>query len=128
MLDNADGKQARKTGSSSVLGMLFDHGCDMITTFAFIAMTINVTRGYKKRNGFEFAMATYIIFQGAFLCLMEGYFTGGLQLPAYNAPTEGLILIACLPMVTYFFGKCFGTGFTCREQVLECGAAAWVRV
>jgi ethanolaminephosphotransferase len=28
-LDNLDGKQARKTGSSSPLGLLFDHGCDV---------------------------------------------------------------------------------------------------
>jgi hypothetical protein len=27
-LDNMDGKQARRTGSSSPLGLLFDHGCD----------------------------------------------------------------------------------------------------
>jgi len=27
-LDNMDGKQARKTGTSSPLGLLFDHGCD----------------------------------------------------------------------------------------------------
>jgi ethanolaminephosphotransferase len=33
ILDNCDGKQARKTGTSSVLGMLFDHGCDSITAF-----------------------------------------------------------------------------------------------
>jgi len=26
-----DGKQARKTGNSSALGMLFDHGCDAIS-------------------------------------------------------------------------------------------------
>jgi ethanolaminephosphotransferase len=32
-LDNADGKQARKTGSSSPLGLLFDHGCDAMNTF-----------------------------------------------------------------------------------------------
>jgi ethanolaminephosphotransferase len=31
--DNCDGKQARRTGSSSPMGMLFDHGCD-----AFVAM------------------------------------------------------------------------------------------
>ena len=28
LLDNMDGKQARKTGTSSALGLLFDHGCD----------------------------------------------------------------------------------------------------
>lgn len=28
MLDEMDGKQARRTGNSSALGLLFDHGCD----------------------------------------------------------------------------------------------------
>jgi phosphatidylglycerophosphate synthase len=31
-LDAIDGKQARRTNSSSPLGQLFDHGCDAITT------------------------------------------------------------------------------------------------
>ena len=31
-LDALDGKQARRTGSSSPLGELFDHGCDALTT------------------------------------------------------------------------------------------------
>jgi ethanolaminephosphotransferase len=38
--DNSDGKQARRTGSSSPLGMLFDHGADCLTTlvnYAFVA-------------------------------------------------------------------------------------------
>ena len=29
-LDACDGKQARRTGSSSPLGQLFDHGCDAV--------------------------------------------------------------------------------------------------
>ena len=28
MLDELDGKQARRTGNSSPLGLIFDHGCD----------------------------------------------------------------------------------------------------
>lgn len=35
MLDNLDGRQARRTGSSSPLGLMFDHGCDALTTFIF---------------------------------------------------------------------------------------------
>jgi ethanolaminephosphotransferase len=31
LCDNTDGKQARRTGSSSPLGMLIDHGMDSIT-------------------------------------------------------------------------------------------------
>lgn len=30
-LDCLDGKQARRTGSSTPLGQLFDHGCDALT-------------------------------------------------------------------------------------------------
>ena len=32
MLDEMDGKQARKTGNSSPVGLMFDHGCDSFTT------------------------------------------------------------------------------------------------
>ena len=31
VLDNMDGKQARRTGSGSPMGMLFDHGSDAFT-------------------------------------------------------------------------------------------------
>ena len=31
-LDAIDGKQARRTGTSSPLGELFDHGCDSLST------------------------------------------------------------------------------------------------
>lgn len=38
-LDAVDGKQARKTKSSSPLGQLFDHGCDAFgTTFVFYSV------------------------------------------------------------------------------------------
>eukprot|EP01068_Selenidium_serpulae_P002845 Selendium_serpulae@DN2706_c0_g1_i3.p1 len=35
-LDSVDGKQARRTGSSSQLGQLFDHGCDIIAATLFV--------------------------------------------------------------------------------------------
>ena len=41
-LDNCDGKQARRTGSGSPMGMLFDHGLDAATAvfanFQFMRM------------------------------------------------------------------------------------------
>ena len=41
-LDAIDGKQARRTGSSSPLGQLFDHGCDAINVVmvAYVVMQI----------------------------------------------------------------------------------------
>lgn len=38
-LDAVDGKQARRTGTSSPLGELFDHGCDAISMFVVITGT-----------------------------------------------------------------------------------------
>jgi phosphatidylglycerophosphate synthase len=42
ILDEMDGKQARRTGNSSPLGLLFDHGCDAFT-MGFVALTIAKT-------------------------------------------------------------------------------------
>ena len=39
-LDAVDGKQARRTNSSSALGQLFDHGCD---AFSVSFVVINVS-------------------------------------------------------------------------------------
>ncbi|XP_029455571.1 cholinephosphotransferase 1 isoform X2 [Rhinatrema bivittatum] len=45
-LDAIDGKQARRTNSSSPLGELFDHGCDSLSTvFVAIGTTIAVRLG-----------------------------------------------------------------------------------
>ena len=40
-LDNIDGKQARRTGTSTPLGMLFDHGCDSMSCFL---LSVTLTR------------------------------------------------------------------------------------
>lgn len=37
-LDAIDGKQARRTGTSTPLGELFDHGCDSLST-VFVALS-----------------------------------------------------------------------------------------
>ncbi len=46
--DNCDGKQARKNGTGSVMGMLFDHGLDATTAILMnfvLARMINVGPG-----------------------------------------------------------------------------------
>lgn len=37
MLDNIDGRQARRTGTASPLGLFFDHGCDALVA-GFVAI------------------------------------------------------------------------------------------
>ena len=43
-LDAIDGKQARRTKSSSPLGQLFDHGCDSFSTAFFIEAVGQATK------------------------------------------------------------------------------------
>eukprot|EP00918_Siedleckia_nematoides_P054813 GHVU01119725.1.p1 GENE.GHVU01119725.1~~GHVU01119725.1.p1 ORF type:complete len:270 (-),score=25.14 GHVU01119725.1:2775-3584(-) len=42
-LDVIDGKQARRTNSSSPLGQLFDHGCDILGSTLFVWVALSVT-------------------------------------------------------------------------------------
>lgn len=49
-LDAIDGKQARRTNSSSPLGELFDHGCDSISTvFVALSACISVRLGFYPK-------------------------------------------------------------------------------
>jgi len=52
-LDNADGKQARKIGAASPLGMLFDHGCDSLQTGIFIITWMKFLRVATSFSGFS---------------------------------------------------------------------------
>ena len=53
-LDNIDGKQARRTGTSSSLGYVFDHGCDAINSTIGtlnLFVNLNVTGICVAKNG-----------------------------------------------------------------------------
>ena len=43
-MDAIDGKQARRTGASSPLGQLFDHGCDSFSLTFFILAACQATQ------------------------------------------------------------------------------------
>ena len=61
-LDNIDGKQARKTGTSSPLGLLFDHGCDAMNTWITGITTFTVMQfGNSEYSiiGYIFAMLPF---------------------------------------------------------------------
>ncbi len=50
ILDEMDGKQARRTGNSSPLGLIFDHGCDAFTTGLQTIMTVKLIQVGNKAN------------------------------------------------------------------------------
>ncbi|KAI7850087.1 hypothetical protein BDC45DRAFT_518963 [Circinella umbellata] len=100
-LDNVDGKQARRTGTSSPLGELFDHGCDAINcTFVALLQAAALGLGHSADAGI-LLLVTVI---GFYLSTAEEYYTGVLYLGIVNGPTEG-ILVTCLAFIwSGFYG------------------------
>ncbi|KAI9085721.1 hypothetical protein K1719_032327 [Acacia pycnantha] len=97
--DAVDGKQARRTNSSSPLGELFDHGCDALAcTFESLAFGSTVMCG---RDTFWWWLISAVPFYWA---TWEHYFTNCLVLPVVNGPTEGLMIIYLLHFFTAIVG------------------------
>ncbi|KAK0618425.1 CDP-alcohol phosphatidyltransferase-domain-containing protein [Bombardia bombarda] len=94
-MDNIDGKQARRTGTSSGLGELFDHGIDSLNcTLASLLETAAMGLGTSKSGVFTALVPCLPMFFSTW----ETYHTHTLYLGVINGPTEG-ILIACAMMV-----------------------------
>jgi ethanolaminephosphotransferase len=88
-LDNMDGKQARKTRSSSALGMFVDHGCDAINAGVIIlAMGSVLGTGWSERLFFTY----YASFVPFYFQTWEEYYLGAMILPSFNGPSEGLFM------------------------------------
>eukprot|EP00186_Timspurckia_oligopyrenoides_P004569 CAMPEP_0182447166 /NCGR_PEP_ID=MMETSP1172-20130603/12300_1 /TAXON_ID=708627 /ORGANISM="Timspurckia oligopyrenoides, Strain CCMP3278" /LENGTH=398 /DNA_ID=CAMNT_0024643501 /DNA_START=183 /DNA_END=1376 /DNA_ORIENTATION=- len=102
-LDNLDGRQARRTGSSSPLGHLFDHGCDALN------VTISgLTLASTLRLGPSFWALSLIYFSGYFVfytATLEEFFTSCLLLGIINGPNEGLLIMQGLHLATAVFGS-----------------------
>jgi len=94
-MDNVDGKQARRTGTSSGLGELFDHGIDSLNcTLASLLETSAMALGPTPIG----ALTALIPTLPMFFSTWETFHTHTLYLGYFNGPTEGLI-IACLIMI-----------------------------
>ena len=93
VLDNIDGKQARRTGSSSPLGLLFDHACDCLVT---VFVGVSLARIFYLGNS-PFLLVPFIIGSYPFfLATLEEYYVGSLNLPIVNGPNEGCFIILAL--------------------------------
>jgi ethanolaminephosphotransferase len=143
-LDNMDGKQARKTGTSSPLGLLFDHGCDAlnlilgsanwIAAMALIPGNASDLLGdaYDGNNIQSKSLLSHYLGGDAILALVlilspmiafyistwEQYYTGTLILPPFNGPSEGLVLGASLSIVSFFIGPMFWQGTSLADGAI----------
>uniref|UniRef100_K3WTS5 CDP-alcohol phosphatidyltransferase n=1 Tax=Globisporangium ultimum (strain ATCC 200006 / CBS 805.95 / DAOM BR144) TaxID=431595 RepID=K3WTS5_GLOUD len=105
-LDNLDGKQARRTGSSSPLGLLFDHGCDALNVSVGTMTMACVMQMGTTWKTLAFSMSAHVVF----ICATwEEYYSGSLQLPLINGPTEGILIGCALKLFTAWVGSQFWT-------------------
>ncbi|KAL2018581.1 hypothetical protein VTK56DRAFT_623 [Thermocarpiscus australiensis] len=99
--DNVDGKQARRTGTSSGLGELFDHGIDSLNcTLASLLETAAMGLGTSKSGVFT-ALCPCL---PMFFSTWETYHTHTLYLGVINGPTEGLLLACTVMALSGYYG------------------------
>ncbi|EXJ80772.1 hypothetical protein A1O3_07056 [Capronia epimyces CBS 606.96] len=100
-MDNIDGKQARRTGTSSGLGELFDHGIDSLNcTLASLCETAAMGLGPSKTGAFTALIPCLPMFFSTW----ETYHTHTLYLGAFNGPTEGLIIACAVMIISGYLG------------------------
>ncbi|RHY38002.1 hypothetical protein DYB38_007184 [Aphanomyces astaci] len=106
VLDVTDGKQARKTGNSSPLGLLFDHGCDAVNVvFSACTMTSTMLMGPSIWSlGLLLAPSCVFLF-----ATWEEYYTGSLDLGLVNGPNEGLAIMYVIYAITGVLGPAIWT-------------------
>lgn len=100
-MDAIDGKQARRTGNSSALGELFDHGCDALSTLLQIVTIIAATQLGNTIWGFTVMIIIHATF---FFAIWEQYYTGVLRLSALTGPTEALLTAITINLLTGVYG------------------------
>ncbi|KAJ9199480.1 hypothetical protein DTO166G4_5488 [Paecilomyces variotii] len=100
-LDNVDGKQARRTGTSSGLGELFDHGIDSLNcTLASLLETAAMGLGATKIGAFTALIPCLAMFFSTW----ETYHTHTLYLGYVNGPTEGLLIAIAVMIASGHYG------------------------
>ena len=112
-LDNLDGKQARKTGSSSPLGMCMDHGCDGLGV-SFITLAVAMISLVQSKTLILFSAQNFVL--GSFwMAVWAQYHSKGVlllgtltfYLGKINAVDDGIPFVSFLGYVTFFCGQDF---------------------
>jgi ethanolaminephosphotransferase len=100
-MDNVDGKQARRTGTSSGLGELFDHGIDSLNcTLASLLETAAMGLGCSKSGVFTALVPCLPMFFSTW----ETYHSHTLYLGYINGPTEGILIACAIMVISGYYG------------------------
>mmetsp|Transcript_13188 Transcript_13188/g.25073 ORF Transcript_13188/g.25073 Transcript_13188/m.25073 type:complete len:386 (+) Transcript_13188:288-1445(+) len=100
-MDNLDGKQARRTGTSSPLGLLFDHGIDaIVVTIGALSLSAIFQLGCTWKTLIFWMSGA----GGFYMASWEEYYTNEFDLPPINGPSEGILLFTALELLTAWKG------------------------
>ena len=94
VLDSMDGKQARRIGASSPVGLLLDHGCDALVT---VMMTLNlqVVLAFNAEVQLSWICLTFAVpIVTFFFATWEELFVGTLDLPIVGVNEATFFMIA----------------------------------
>jgi len=105
LLDNIDGKQARRTGNSTPFGMLMDHGCDIFTN---IFTAYNMSRLLIVGNDDFFSYSIFFgLLVGFYYMTYEDYKIGEMYFPPINGADEGNFAVFLIGVACGIFGQNF---------------------
>ena len=103
LLDNIDGKQARRTGNSTPFGMLMDHGCDIFTN---IFTAFNMSRLLLVGNDDYFSYSVFFgLLVGFYMMTYEDYKLGEMYFPPINGADEGNFAVVLIGIGSGIFGQ-----------------------
>ena len=113
LLDNIDGKQARRTGNSTPFGMLMDHGCDIFTN---IFTAFNLSKLLLVGNDSYFSYLVFFgLILGFYMMTYEDYKIGEMYFPIINGTDEGNFFIFLLGVFLGIFGQDY-MAYTINKQ------------
>ena len=100
--DNCDGKQARRTGSGSPLGMLVDHGCDATTA---TILPFVFSRLVQVGSGLPALLISMIPTIPFYYLIYQEYYTGVLNLPFLSGPDDTSVMVSLVCWFTAWEGS-----------------------
>ena len=101
-LDNCDGKQARRTGSGSPMGMLFDHGLDVTTA---VLANMQFLRMFQLGPGLPAFVQVMIPTLMSYYLFLEEYYLGKLTMGKFSNPDDSGIALTLVCFFTAFQGS-----------------------
>uniref|UniRef100_M4BV39 Aminoalcoholphosphotransferase n=1 Tax=Hyaloperonospora arabidopsidis (strain Emoy2) TaxID=559515 RepID=M4BV39_HYAAE len=106
-MDALDGKQARRTGASSPLGQLFDHGCDALCT---VFNVLSAAATCQAGPGLLAYIALSSVCITFYLAQWQEYHTGVMNCGnGFFGVTEGQLTLVAVHLAAAFFGAGFWT-------------------